>query len=57
MKEISFTCMLVGDKLNTITLLLVLECLKDHAFYIRTVYVNPLDPKWDSVAAGETPVS
>ena len=25
-------------------LLVVLECLKDHAFHIETVYVNSLDP-------------
>ena len=25
-------------------LLVVLECLKDRAFHIRTVYMNPLDP-------------
>ena len=31
-KEISY--LLVGDKLNTITLLIVLECLKDRAFHI-----------------------
>ena len=49
MKEISFTIdihtyMFVGDKLNTRTLLVVLECLKECAFHIRTVYVNSLDP-------------
>ena len=36
--------LLVGDKLNTRTLLVVLECLKDRAFHIETVYVNSLDP-------------
>ena len=53
MKEISFG----GDKLNTRTLLVVLECFKDRAFHIETVYVNSLDPSrgctllcggWDS---------
>ena len=34
---------LVGDKLNTRTLLVVLVCLKDRAFHIRTVYVSSLD--------------
>ena len=42
-KAISFTCSLV-IKLNTRTLLVVLECLKDRAFHIETVYVNSLDP-------------
>ena len=37
--------LLVGDKLNTRTLLLVLDCLKDHAFHTETVYVNSLDPQ------------
>ena len=41
MKEIY---LLVGDKLNRRTLLVVLECLKDRAFHIETVYVNSLDP-------------
>ena len=36
--------LLVGDNLNTRTLLVVSECLKDRAFHIRTVYVNSLDP-------------
>ena len=36
--------MLVGDKLNTRTLLAVLECLKDRALHIETIYVNSLDP-------------
>ena len=43
MKEISFT-MLIGDKLNTRTLIVVLECLKHRAFHIETGYVNSLDP-------------
>ena len=51
MKEISY--LLVGDKLNTRTLLVVLECLKDRAFHIWAVYVNSVC----SVAAGESPVS
>ena len=42
MKEISFTGSL--DKLNTRTLRVVLECLKDRAFHIETVYVNSPDP-------------
>ena len=36
--------LLAGDKLNTRTLLVVSECLKDRAFHIRTVTVNSLDP-------------
>ena len=40
MKEISF----VGDTLNTRTLLVVLECLKDRAFHMETAYVNSLNP-------------
>ena len=36
--------LLVGEKLNTKTLLVVSECLKDRAFHIQTVYVNSLDP-------------
>ena len=36
--------LLVGDKLNTRMWLVVLECLKDCAFHIKTVYVNSLDP-------------
>ena len=43
MKEISFYLFL-GDKLNTRTLLVGLECFKDRAFHIETVYVNSLDP-------------
>ena len=43
MKEISFY-LLVGDKLNTRTLLVVLECLKDRAFHIETVYVKSVTP-------------
>ena len=31
--------LLVGDKLNTRTLLVVLECLKDRAYHIETVWV------------------
>ena len=30
--------------MNVRTLLVVLDCLKDHAFQIETVYVNSLDP-------------
>ena len=36
--------LLVDDKLNKRILLVVLECLKDRAFHIKTVYVNSLDP-------------
>ena len=46
MKEIGFTCSLTSDKLNTRTLLLVLECLKYRAFNIRTVYILALGPTW-----------
>ena len=41
--EIDQFYLLVGDKLNTRTLLVVLECLKERAFHIQTVYVNSLD--------------
>ena len=30
--------------MDTRTLLVVLECLKDRAFHIETVYMNSLDP-------------
>ena len=36
--------LLVGDKWNTRTLLVVSECLKDRGFHNRTVHVNSLDP-------------
>ena len=42
MKEINFA-MLIGDKLNTRTLIVVLECLTHRAFHIETGYVNSLD--------------
>ena len=38
--------------MNTRMLLVVLECLKDRAFHIKTVYVNPLDSSRDCTSSG-----